>query len=304
MTATRCRRAWRIVATAWTVFVLLTRTAHADELKARAARLFHEASDAYARGEFAAAASSFEESDRWVPRGAAIYDAAVAWEAAGDAARAAQDYESSVDRPDMSADQVTAARRQLQVLAVRVGALEVFAPAGAHIAVGAREGAGPRLRLYLEPGAHEIVVTSPGAAPERRTVDIAAGQSQSAHFEAPTPPPETRAAVPASHSSARRTWGWITLGSGVAFAGAAVYFGVRTLDERSALISSGDTSTRDHDAAVRDRLWTNVFWAAAGVAGVIGTTLLVWPSGSSKTAARVSVQIDFARASLVARGSF
>ena len=65
----------------------VTRRAAADGDTTRAARLFRAASDAYARHDFREAAVQFESAYRTAPRGAAIYNAGLAWEAAGDFAR-------------------------------------------------------------------------------------------------------------------------------------------------------------------------------------------------------------------------
>src|SRR5262249_47150270 len=72
-----------------------------DEDRTLAMARFRAASEAYGRGEYAAAARAFEESYRLVPRAAAVYNAARAWQAAGERARAADDYEAALKRTDL-----------------------------------------------------------------------------------------------------------------------------------------------------------------------------------------------------------
>jgi hypothetical protein len=258
------------------------RIALADD-KPRAAQLFREASSAYEQGKFAAAARAFEESDRIVPRAAALYNAALAWEAAGDPARSAEDYASAISRADLPADQAAGARDQLAVLSRKLGSLDVIAPADARIAVGSIEGHGPRFHLYVEPGTHDVVVTSPDGATESRTITIGAGASEIVRLgerAAPPPPPAaTPLSTPASHDAGHShrvpATVWALFGGSALFGGAAVALGLETLHARKTFDASNETSKSDHDEAVRFRLLTNVAWACAAASAALGGTLLV-----------------------------
>ena len=297
----------------------------ADDPRARAAQRFRDAAHSYEQGQFAAAATAFEESALLVPRAAALYNAAVAWEAAGDPARAAQAYEGAVRRPDLPPDQATSARRQLLALSRKLGLLDVFATQDARLAVGSIEGSGPRLHLYVAPGPHDVRVTWPDGSTQVRTVEVAAGASEVARFEAPAPalpprgvptePPRQPSApeakptpfvVPPSspHGHALRTAGWITLASSVAFTGAAIVLGVETLDARNTLVASNDTNAAAHDEALRYRLLTNVAWGASALSAALGGTLLVLSFGKRDAGTGAQLAVTSGPGSLAVRWRF
>jgi hypothetical protein len=293
--------------------------AHAEDPKTRASQLFHEASGAYEHGQFAAAARAFEESDRLVPRAAALYNAAIAWEAAGDPARAAEAYERALGRTDLPHDQAAGARQELAMLSRKLGALEVIVPSDAHVAVGSIEGPGPHFHLYVEPGHHDIRVTWRDGATEVRTIEVVTGGSQVVRFEERAtsprepgpvakealPPAPARAPLEASpHSNGARTAGWVILGGSAAFAGAAIVFGIKTLDARNALIASNDTSRSAHDEAVRDRLLTNIAWAGAIGSAVVAGILFVVSKSKGHDSLRTPVAVGTGPGSLVMRERF
>jgi hypothetical protein len=317
--------AWSFVTLAW-----------ADDPKARASEIFHEASRAYDRGQFAAAASGFEESDRLVPRSAALYNAGVAWEAAGDPARAANDYDTALDRGELAPDQAADARKQLDALERKLGRLDVLAPPDARIVVGVVEGHGPRLHLHVEPGAHDVLVTTADGRAERRTIDARAGEVATVRFEdrpgpVPQPPlgPSTRTprqqsppAVPSGRPTAsplrpgggvsgpvishppshpERTVAWVALGTAVAFSGAAIVFGVKTLDSLHSFESSDELDASAHDNAVRYRLLTNIALGAAGAVALLGGTLLVVSFTGSRETRQAGLAVEAGLGSVALR---
>jgi hypothetical protein len=318
---------WRchaVVASIVTALVA-SQPAQAEDPKARASQLFHEASSAYDHGQFATAARGFEESDRLAPRGAALYNAALAWEAAGDPARAAENYERAIARADLSVQQTAGARQQLTALSRKLGALDVRAPAEVRVAVGVMEGAGPHAHFYVEPGRHDVRITWPDGKTETRTLDVSAGASEMVtvdqhqaalpHGEAGNAPPSSQTAPPsstASPSRARspadtrplRTAGWVVLGGSVVFAGTAVFLGLETLHARDAFEASGETSIHSHDEAVRYRLLTNVAWACTAASAAVGGTLFALSLRRTGSAASAHVGIAPAFGSIAVRAHF
>jgi hypothetical protein len=306
------RADWLIVLAAGSAALSVATSAGADDPKTRASELFHEASRAYERGQFAAAASAFEESDRLVPRSAALYNAGVAWEAAGDPARAANDYDIALDRGELSADQAADARKQLDVLARKLGTLDVLAPQDARIAVGVVEGHGPRLHLHVEPGPHDVQVTRADGRAERRTIDAKPGEAATVRFEdrplpaaqptsgtstsPPTsqPPPKPSPPPPPSGqlSHPERTVAWVALGTAAAFAGAAIVLGVKTLDSLHSFESSDEFDAGAHDDAVRYRLLTNIALGASGAVAVLGGTLFVLSFTRSREAKNAGLAVE------------
>ena len=84
--------------------------------------------------------------------------------------------------------------------------------------------------------------------------------------------------------------GLITVGSSALFAGAAIGMGVAALDARDQWVDSKYTDTDAHGVASGLRIGTNVAWATAGTAAVVG--LLLWltaPKPAERSPARPSV---------------
>jgi hypothetical protein len=65
---------------------------HAADDSAKAGKLFDEATRAYARKEYERAARAFMAAHELMPHGATAYNAAKAWEAAGDKPRGAETF--------------------------------------------------------------------------------------------------------------------------------------------------------------------------------------------------------------------
>src|SRR4051812_18908720 len=71
-------------ALALALLLVVLGAARADDNAATAAELFRTASAAFARGEYRAAAIGFEEANRRASYAATLYNAALAWSAAGE----------------------------------------------------------------------------------------------------------------------------------------------------------------------------------------------------------------------------
>jgi hypothetical protein len=265
--------------------------AAADEgTKERAIELFARADTAYARGEFSAAARDYQASFDLVARAPAIYDAARAWDAAGDFPRAADAYQTTLERTDLSGPPEAAARRRLAELDTGLAILDVRGPAGAHIRVAHVDGARAPVRVHVIPGTYPVQATRDDGAVGTTRVTVGAGASvrvevpvaratsaSSSVLFAPTPPPVV---IPTS-----RVVAWSSLGAAALFSGAAVGLGVVTIHDRNAFDGSGDTDRSAHDAAVTSRTLTNVAWGTAAVAGVLGAVLLLVSSSHSHPSA-------------------
>src|SRR5688572_28065354 len=97
-------------------------TAESDgRFKALAVSTFADGQVAFARGDFVAAGRAFEASHRHVPRAAAIYNAARAWDAAGDKARAADAFAIALDRTDLRGAEAAEASTRLRALDAELG---------------------------------------------------------------------------------------------------------------------------------------------------------------------------------------
>jgi hypothetical protein len=190
-----------------------------------------------------------------------------------------------------------------------LGKLSVTGRADARFRVAHVEGRAPPSKVFLAPGAHEVVIEVAGVT-SRKTLTIEAGKEALLEVEASAPAPsvvtppaeatkpspkrapdEPSAAKPAapggSGFSAQAGAG---VGLGVvalAAAGAAVGLGVGALDARDRFVASGQRDAGARADADTLRTVTNVAWVGAGaflVAGVVLLATAPWskPSTPSK----------------------
>lgn len=267
------------------VLVLAARAARAaDDDKATAAQFFRAGSAAFARGENRAAALAFEEAYRRVPRGAALFNAGLAWDAASEAARAADDYAVALARGDLDAIAAERARRRLAEVRQTHGWIEVAAPRGVVVTAAHAVRAPAPAVVHVRPGVQAVTAHYPSGRERTREVTVAVGRAAPVAFEPEPPPPPPRAPLiavvaPAPEPPhAARAWGWASLGAAVVGAAVASVLGVRALAARDEFSQSGYTSQDAHDRAATLRLWTNVAWGGVAVLGGTGA-LLLWSGG-------------------------
>src|SRR4051812_49175857 len=105
-----------LAAAALALALALPSTARADENAETAAQLFRTSAAAFARGEYRAAAIGFEEANRRVSNAAALYNAALAWSAAGEKARAADALGAALGAPGLTPEKEKDIRRHLEPL--------------------------------------------------------------------------------------------------------------------------------------------------------------------------------------------
>jgi hypothetical protein len=280
------------VAAAWVLALCwLPATARADD-RDLAVQRAREAREAYAHGDFVAAARAYEESLRLSPRAAAAMSAALAWDAGGDAARAADDYAATLAFGDIDAADADRARRRLAEIEPTVGVLDVKAPADVRITVpGAVTGARTPLRVHLRDGEYDVRAEGGDGSVQQAHVRIHVGETVPLAFAAeprPPPPPATTAGSPAGSgsgtgahetrppaSSKARTWGWISLAAGAVLGGVSVGLAVKTLDERNSLCQS---LCADAGAQTTVSNWRTGYYVTLGTAiaaAGVGVALLV-----------------------------
>jgi tetratricopeptide (TPR) repeat protein len=262
-----------------------------------AAEVFRAGSKAYARGEYRAAALAFEAAFREVPHAASAYNAARAWERAGDPARAADLYRAALDVPRLTDEEQADATARVAALEPGLGVLWISA--GAVVSVAHVSRARAPLRVHLPPGEHEVRLELPDGREERRRVRVAGGErvrltpAPPAHRAAAAQPGKgpvrTASAPPADDSPAPglAIAGWVTLVGAAALAGTAVALGVMALDARDEFDDSGWTDQSLYDEASTLRTWTNVAWVGSGVLGLAGGGLLVASWRSARTSVGV-----------------
>jgi tetratricopeptide (TPR) repeat protein len=258
--------------------------ANATEL---ARQRFQEAAEAYQEGRYSAAASLFEAADRLVPHASTRYNAATAWEQAGEDARAATGYEAALALDTLDASRREAAQHQLAGLKQKLARIHIQEPLGALITVDHVQGAPVPVTFYLRPGSYQITVEYRDTN-STTDVRVAAGQDREIALTLPpqalppppappagaNPTPPERLPVP-SEGISQKTWGWVGIGASVALSGAAIVLGVRALSTRDRYRDSGYRDAGLHDQASDLRLATNLLWGGATLAGATGLVLLL-----------------------------
>lgn len=246
---------------------------------------FQEATEAYNEGRYSAAASLFDAADRLAPHPSTRYNAATAWEQAGEAARAATGYEAAIAVPSLDEARRKVAEERLAALKEGLGRVRVERPLGAFVTVDHVQHVPVPTTFYLRPGSYELSVDY--QSKERQTaLTIVAGQEQEVELDFPQPEPPQAApaealkplppAVPREEVwLTQKTWGWIGVGAGVALGGAAVVLGLRALAARDRFVESGNTNADARGEASDLRLATNVMWAGATAASVTGLVLVL-----------------------------
>lgn len=258
-----------ILMTAAVLVTLSSTLAAADERVEEASGWFRQGEAAFRRGDARAAADAFEQAHRLVPHGATVYNAGLAWAAAGEKARAAQAFGEAIERGGLSDSQARDARKRLRELRSTLGMLRISGPAGASVDVAHVQGATAPVAVFLEPGTHRIEVSLADGQRLSRMHEVALGDD-----EVVIRSPTEVSAISVEPSSSRRTFGWVALGGAAVLSGAGVYLGLEALEARDQFNDSGQTDADAHDRAASMRLWTNVAWAAAGASAITGIVLL------------------------------
>jgi hypothetical protein len=172
--------------------LLFAPSASADP--AAAEQAFRHGTEAYTRGDFAAAASYFEEAFHADPRAVTIYNAGLARQLASDSARAADDYAAALQMSDLTAAQAGDTRTRLAALETTLGQLGVAAR-GAVVSVGPDEKLPSPAHVHLAPGAYEVRAAWPDGASATQAIHVTAGVEQSITLERPAAQPVAQAPV-------------------------------------------------------------------------------------------------------------
>jgi hypothetical protein len=270
------RDAIGVAALALTLELLTGRPALGQEdAKAVAARTFREGSAAFERHDFVAGARSFEASFRAIPRAAAIYNAALCWDAAAAQARAADAYATALSKTDLHGTEAEKAAGRLRELEAALGVVDVTGPEGAHVVVEEVAGA-PPLHVHLSPGSHEVSVHFATGQQQLFNVRVRPGEHKALAVDAPRSPEAALAPRAPGNDGSGRIWGWTLLGGGAAFAAAAGVLGAETMQALDTFRASGDHDSLSHDRAVTLRTLTDVSCGLAAALAAGGAALVLW----------------------------
>jgi hypothetical protein len=292
------RASWIAAAVLWAAQSFADEPSEAD--RKSAAETFRTGSAAYQRGDFRAAALSFELSFRLAPHGAALYNAGLAWEAAGEKARGADSFQRALDSGQLDGTQRDDAETRLRTLSASLGLFSATGTEGTKITVAHVEGAEVPIVVHLSPGTHRLVVTLPDGRTEEHTIEIGAGTlleetlSREAEPEvepSPALPPKPKASDDdGSAGLSTAQWiGIVGIGAGAVGGGVGVALGATGMSARDDFDASGRTDLEARDNATSLRTWANVAIFSSIAVGGAGIALLVWGGGGDgETTARVT----------------
>jgi len=264
--------------------LLLSAAASADGVE-ETRQLDAEARALFERGSYVEAARAFESVFQRSPRASTEYNVALSWDRAGEAARAADAFEASLELPALDATRARASEQRLSELRLRLGYVVARRPLGALITVLHVHERPVPSHFHVPPGEHIAQLKLRDGRTIEAAISVRAGKSVELAVDAPADEPGARAPRPpapappvdarTAKGSGASIWPWAALGASAVFSGTAIGLGVRTLNERDAYVAEHpyDTSARDRVIALRN--WTDAAWGAAIVTGAIGVTLLV-----------------------------
>ncbi|MEY4547964.1 MAG: hypothetical protein RL685_4159 [Pseudomonadota bacterium] len=252
--------------------------------KQLARQRFQEATEAYQEGRYSAAASLFEAADRLRPHASVRFNAAAAWEEAGEEARAASGYAAVLELESLDASRRKTALERLAGLSQKLGRVQIREPLGALVTVDHVQREPVPLLFYLRPGSYDIAAEYRGVQTTTAT-EISAGSEREIQLDLPLPelpaaavappPAPPQAPRPVDVGPGQKTWGWVSVGASVAFGGAAIFFGVKALSARDRYSASSNQNADARKEASDLRLATNLLWGGATIAGSTGLVLLL-----------------------------
>jgi hypothetical protein len=306
-----------------TVLLFGATAAHPDRAQAEptadgvrsAARTFAEGEKAFRAGDYRHAAQSFESAYALVPHEDALWNAARAWQRAGEAVLAANLYARFLREAMPGARDRAEATDQLAQLSARLGRIDVVAPAAALVRVDdtpvpVSGTAGERSR-YVNPGTH-VVNTQFEGREQTQSSFVAGAQIVTVAFvdqpaKPPPPPPDKPVVVP-ERAEASRGWSpWVVVVGAGLTAGAGVATLISGLDTRHTRdeFMASPSEDRLADGRAKQTRTNVLLGVTAGLAALTTVTalwLIDWRSKDGKTHVGVSASPGGAMA--VATGSF
>ncbi len=294
----------------------------ADDKKA-ASDAFHEGDRAFKLGDYRRAAEAYDTAYRRAPHHAPLWNAARAWDRAGEIARAATLYAKYLREAPAKAPDRNSATAALAKIVPKLARLDIHAASGiAAVTVDDRAAepdapsdasSAQTFTVYVAPGAHVIearagdqVVRQSPKVEAGEIVGIALAVPAPTKVDVPPPPP------PPPPPAASHGWSPAVLAFGGAVtaitAGLAIWSGVDTLHQKDAFDKAPTQDNLDSGHAKQAR--TNVLVVVATASGLLTTAaaifLVDWHGTPSTTTGKVErrVELGMGPGSVVVRGSF
>ncbi|MBX3227523.1 MAG: hypothetical protein KIT84_14300 [Labilithrix sp.] len=283
----------RLLGTAAIVGIVLAgtmRPAAADDDKTTAHALFLAGQKAFHAGDYKTAGSIFEEAYRKKPHHDALWNAASAWNRAGEDVRAANLYAKYLREAPTSAQDRKAAGAALGTLTSKLGKVVVHAPALSDVKVD--ETPSDPDGLFVAPGEH-VVSGRSGDVPVKKTVTLAAGQTLEVTLEPPPPPPKKPepAPPPPPRKEERFHLPWVVVAIGGALAitggGVTLWSGLDSSTKRERFrdrVDSREATKQELDDGRATQFRTNILLGATiGVTALTGVAALFVDWGGTKS---------------------
>lgn len=304
--------------------------AHADataaptvEDKKAASEAFRDGDRAFKGGDFRRAAEAYESAYRRAPHYAPLWNAARAWDRAGELARAATLYARYLRDAPANAPDRNNATTALGKIAPKLARLDIHAEAGVDgVKVDDRAADPDRatdassaqtFTVYVAPGAH-VVEARAGEQTVKQSPKVEAGEVVGVALtvpapkkDEPPPPPPSAPAPPPSH-------GWspaiVVFGGAVTAitGGLAIWSGVDTLQQKDQFDKTPTQDNLDSGRAKQAR--TNVLLGVATVSALATAAMAIflvdWRAGPASTergAAR-NFELGLGPGAFSVRGSF
>jgi hypothetical protein len=269
-------------------------TATAEDRK-QAAKDFAEGDRAFKDGDFRHAAESYERAYHRVPHYSALWNAARAWDHAGEPARAANLYSRYLREAPPRARDRNSAQRLLRALSNRLARLEIHATDVTDVRVD--DSPVDASSVYVTPGAHVVEGKASDGTVVRQSSDVQAGDvmsvalvpsaagTASSAAQSPAPASAASATSPAGtspttadeaqseqpHGSSSRRWSpiFVYFGGAVTLAlgGITIWSGLDTLQQKDTFDKNPTQANLDSGKTREVR--TNVLIGATAAVGVV-----------------------------------
>lgn len=282
MSGSRLRTA--VAALPLVIATAIARPAHADN---EAARRFSAGTAAFERGEFVVAARAFDAADAIAPAAAAVFNAARAWQEAGDRPRAADRWARFLDAAPPDVTERATAVRELARLRATLIAARIDGPNDALVTIAHVTRAPVPVVVHLPPGPNVGTWTSGARDRGRFTVDGLPGEEVVVTLRLPAPAQGALMPAPAGDRpepaastgggggpDALAVAGTTFLILGVAAVGVGIGVGVDAVDARDAFVEGGSVDPDLRSRADDGRTASNVTWITGAAVGTLGAILL------------------------------
>lgn len=252
--------------------------------RAKAAKEFRHAMRAYRRHDYAAAAADFEEAYATLPHPAALFNAAEAYEKAGELTKAANLCARYLHDASDKDRRRSKANKMIADLTPKLGRVDIDANGAQDVQIDGKT-PGPGVS-FVDPGDHLVTGSFDGKQVQRQ-ISVVAGSLEQVRLEAPPPPPARSATPVAAPVRGPRDQGaagkhgglpplavYIGAGATAVLGGVTIWSGLDTNKARSDYDAHPTQQGLDSGQGKQTR--TNVLVGATAVVGVATAAIAIF----------------------------